>query len=199
MYPATGSTVPLGMPGHAPEVGLPYDPERGRWLLAEAGFHKRRHFPSIEGLAARWTNLTPIFKHMAAAGADNLGVQATWAQLRWGELLDRLYGPEPPQLAMMGWMADYADPDNFPRVAEWRRRTGWRNQAYDELLTAAERSTDQEQRITLHQQADRLVVEEAVVVPIAYGRGQRLVKPWVRMAPSALYQQFWRDYIIEPH
>jgi ABC-type transport system substrate-binding protein len=187
------------MPGHAPGIGLPYDPEQARWLLAEAGFRERDHFPSVECLAADWTNLTAVAEHLADAWWETLGVQVTWTQLPWGELLDRLWSPEPPHLGMMGWMADYADPDNFLRVAEWRRRTGWRNQAYDELLMTAERSTDQEQRITLYQQADRLVVEEAVVVPIVYGRSQRLVKPWVRIAPSALYQHYWKDYIIEPH
>jgi hypothetical protein len=50
-FPATGGLVPPGMPGHSPEIGLPYDLQAARSLLAEAGYPDGRGFPSITCLA----------------------------------------------------------------------------------------------------------------------------------------------------
>jgi hypothetical protein len=43
-------------------------------------------------------------------------------------------------------------------------------------------------------------VEEAVIMPLAYGGSHLLVKPWVRRFPaSATRFWFWKDVIIDPH
>jgi oligopeptide transport system substrate-binding protein len=52
----------------------------------------------------------------------------------------------------------------------------------------------------LYQQADRILVEEAAIVPIFYGRQHLLIKPWIRgYSLSAISFPFWKDVIIEPH
>ncbi len=59
---------------------------------------------------------------------------------------------------------------------------------------------NQEERIALYQEADRILVEEAAIVPLAYDRIHILVKPWVRNPPiAALGGWFLKDVIIEPH
>jgi ABC-type oligopeptide transport system substrate-binding subunit len=68
------------------------------------------------------------------------------------------------------------------------------------LVEHARRITDKEERMTMYQQADRILVEEAVTVPLLYRRSHLLVKPWVSKYPtSALSEWFWKDVIIEPH
>ena len=57
---------------------------------------------------------------------------------------------------------------------------------------------DQEERMELYQQADRILVQEAPIMPLIYGRLHLLVKPWVRKYPtSAIEQRFWKDVVIE--
>ena len=52
----------------------------------------------------------------------------------------------------------------------------------------------------LYQQADRMIVEAAVVLPLIYSRRHKLLKPWVKRYPaSALEDWFWKDVILEPH
>jgi ABC-type transport system substrate-binding protein len=60
--------------------------------------------------------------------------------------------------------------------------------------------TDQRERIKMYQEADRILVEEAPVIPLTHWRLKLLVKPWVRKCPtSAIKWWFWKDVIIEPH
>jgi oligopeptide transport system substrate-binding protein len=199
VFPATGGLVPPGMPGHSPGIGLPYDPQQARRLLAEAGFAGGRGCPDVEGLARQAPHLTPSLEHLQAAWLENLGVSVTWTRLPMERMLDRLRH-DPPDVWLLGWLADYADPDSFFRIAVRAQLCrDWPNQAYDELIQAAQRMLDAEERMKTYQQADRILIEEAPVVPLTYGRTHDLVKPWVRFAPRALYQPSWQDFIIEPH
>ena len=67
-------------------------------------------------------------------------------------------------------------------------------------MEEARRVTDQGRRVELYQEADRILVEAAAVMPLAYGRRHWLVKPWVRRLPvSTTKYWFWKDVIIDPH
>jgi ABC-type oligopeptide transport system substrate-binding subunit len=77
---------------------------------------------------------------------------------------------------------------------------GWWHEAYNNLVEEARRATDQDQRMKLYQQADRILVEEAAIMPLAYGRRHLLMKPWVRQFPTSHTRSwFWKDVIIEAH
>ena len=67
-------------------------------------------------------------------------------------------------------------------------------------MREAQRLTDQGERMKLYSKAHGILVEEAPILPLAYDRLNRLVKPWVRRYPmSAVKWCFWKDVIIEPH
>jgi oligopeptide transport system substrate-binding protein len=101
---------------------------------------------------------------------------------------------------MTAWVADYPDPDSFLRVNPIRLETGWQNETYDGLVKKARVVMDQEERMRLYQEVDRILIEDAVVLPLLYHRSHILVKPWVKTYPtSAIDQWFWKDVIIEPH
>jgi hypothetical protein len=51
----------------------------------------------------------------------------------------------------------------------------------------------------LYRQADRLLIDAAVVVPRAYPRLHFLVKPWLRYAISPTKYWLWKEVNIEPH
>ena len=54
--------------------------------------------------------------------------------------------------------------------------------------------------MTLYRQADQMLVEEAPIIPVGYGRQHLLVKPWVSKSPtSAVKYLFWKDVSLEPH
>jgi len=76
----------------------------------------------------------------------------------------------------------------------------WQNPAYEKLVEQASQVTDQAERLNLYQQADRILVEKAAIMPLAYSRLHLAVKPWVTRLPMAMAKDmFWKDVIIEPH
>ena len=199
VFPATGGLVPPGMPGQLPRIGLPYDPQQARLLLAEAGFSQGHGFPAVECLAVDKTAATPRVDHLEANWSDNLGVRVRWTRLPWTELLNRLYSANLPHVWLMGWTADYADPDSFLRVAQWQSVRCWQNDEYDKLMEDARRTSDHERRMGIYRQADAVLIREAPVVPLSYDRVHDLVKPWVRSAPPVLFLRRYKDTVIEPH
>ncbi len=196
-FPATGGFIPPGIPGHSPGIALAYDPDQARNLLAEAGYPGGRGFPAVEAL----TIVAPVglSEYLQPQWRENLGIEVTWETMEYAEARDRLRR-EPPHIFVGGWTASYPDPDNFLRVALPLNETGWQNEAYDRLVEQARKVTEQAERMKLYGQADRILVEEAVIVPLSYARYHLLVKPWVRKYPmSPVNVWFWKDVIIEPH
>ncbi|MGC9333142.1 MAG: ABC transporter substrate-binding protein, partial [Anaerolineae bacterium] len=195
--PATGGYIPVGMPGHSPGIGLPYDPGQARDLLAEAGYPGGRGFPDAEWLSL--SGAEAYAEYMQAQWSQVLGVQVRWEIVEYATLIHRLY-EQPPHMFGMGWGADYPDPDSFLRASLIRHYTRWRNLTYDGLVERARRSTDQGERMALYGQADRLLIEEAVLLPGTYAREHLLVKPWVSRYPtSGIGRHFWKDVVIEVH
>jgi len=195
--PATGGYVPPGMPGHSPGIGLPYDPEQAQHLLAEAGYPGGCSPPTVDSLVPYGRE--SLSQYLQAQWREDLGVETTWEAMEWAKYLDGL-DREPSHIFLCGWVADYPDPDSFLRANPVRRWTRWQNGAYDRLVEEARQVTDQGKRMRLYGQADRILVEEAAIVPLTYERLHLLVKPWVRRYPtSPIKYWFWRDVIIEPH
>jgi ABC-type oligopeptide transport system substrate-binding subunit/class 3 adenylate cyclase len=199
--PATGGFIPPGMPGHSPGIGLLYDPDGARQLLAEAGYPKGSGFPAIDSLDTPdplAADESPRNTYLQEQWREVLGVEITW------ELVERTIGSdrldrEPPRMFRAIWFADYPDPDSFLRVCI-RDRTRWRNEVYERLVAAARGAMDPGERIKLYHQADRILVEEAPIVPLFYGCFQLLLKPWVRKYPtSPMNSWYWKDVVIEPH
>jgi ABC-type oligopeptide transport system substrate-binding subunit/class 3 adenylate cyclase len=191
---ATGGFVPRPFPGHSPGIALPYDPQQAQQLLAEAGYPSGRGFPPVHAFA--WPDRVRWSEHLHTQWRANLGVDIPWRLGEWSTF----YGPgELPQLWFDGWRFCYPDPDYFLRLAS-PARFGWRNEEYDNLVEQARREMDPAQRMKLYRQADRMLIEEAVILPTHYGRASMLVKPWVKKLPMTTFGWWlWKNVVIEPH
>jgi ABC-type oligopeptide transport system substrate-binding subunit/class 3 adenylate cyclase len=194
--PPTGGFVPPGMPGYAPGIALPYDPEQARALLAEAGYPGGAGFAAVEMLTH--VPEREYWDPLVEQWADNLGVAICWDSVAWGAYLERVRQAR-PHIYFMGWVGDYPDPDNYLRVAV-QLHSAWRDKRYLAAVEQARRSLKQEERLALYGQAQRLLAEEVPLLPLSYSRLHLLVKPWVkRYLVSALGGVFWKDVVLEPH
>jgi ABC-type oligopeptide transport system substrate-binding subunit/class 3 adenylate cyclase len=198
---ARGGLVPPGMPGHSPDIGLPYDVELARRLMVEAGYPEGKGFPEVKGIAPggpeRLTELTSQWR-------DALGVEISFEQVDPAELSVWKKEQSNNIIILNGWLADYPDPDNFMRQSDaiaQLHRLGWQDAAYDRLVEQASRTPDRAKRMTMYRQADRLLVaEQTLALPLFYNWGMELVKPWLKKPRSNLlgYVQFHK-MIIEEH
>ncbi len=197
-FPATGGFVPPGMPGHSPGMGLRYDPDAARRLLAEAGYPGGRGFPALECIARDDPGHDLMCEYLQTQWLEHLGIEITWQKIAWARFPDRM-SEKRPHLWLVGYWADYPDPDDYLRIMWWLP-PGWQHEEYNQLVEDARRTMAQEERMRLYQQADRILVEEAPILPLCYARFHMLVKPWVkRYLTSPLRWWYWKDVILEPH
>lgn len=89
-----------------------------------------------------------------------------------------------PQMFILGWCADYPDPQNWLSVY-WKtgafgERIGFSNPELDEIMTQADAELDPEKRAELYQQAQEMLVEGGYVAFMYNNVNTYLVKPWVQ-------------------
>jgi len=202
-FPATGGFVPPTIPGHSAGIGLPYDRDQARRLLSEAGYPGGRGFPLVEAAVLSSPETSLLCEYLRDQWGEELGVDSLWEALEWQPLLNRVYEePPPPPVVGVRFLSDYPDPDDFLRVAVTHARSfiGWPNDPYDELVEAARRVTDQAERMKLYSRAERILVEDAALIPLTYGRRHLLLKPWVRnYLPSGINSWACKDVVIDSH
>jgi ABC-type oligopeptide transport system substrate-binding subunit/DNA-binding SARP family transcriptional activator len=198
VLPATGGLVPPGMPGHSAGIGLPYEPEEARRLLAQAGYPGGHGFPPVLALGASsgWKGV--LREGLRTQWQQALGIDIPWEPVEWRHLA-RKAEARPYDLIFDGWEADFPDPDTFLRLEKYAAFR-WKNETYDRLLAQARWALNPRERLALYRHAERILVEEVAFVPLAYGAGHKLVKPWVKRFPvSPMSRWFWKDIVLEAH
>jgi ABC-type transport system substrate-binding protein len=85
-------------------------------------------------------------------------------------------------------------------MEEVQRNTNWRHDSYEKLVEQARRMQDQKMRMRLYQDVERILIGEAVIIPLFYHWYPLLVKPWVEnFKISPVLDWFWKDVIVKPH
>ncbi len=153
----------------------PYDPEKARALLAEAGMEN----PAVTFFVTEGGSgmLDPIAMGTAIqADLQAVGFDVTIETYEWntflGEVNPGLEGKA--DMAEMAWMTN--DPDTLPflalRTEAWPDKGGFNSGYYsnpkvDELLETARTATDQDERARLYKEMQEIVQEDAPWVFVA--------------------------------
>jgi ABC-type transport system substrate-binding protein len=175
--------LPPGMPGYDPDIGgYPYDPAKARRLLEQAGV--RAGFAPVVWLTADPTMMIlgqSIQQDLALVGVDLL-----LKPVAWGPLLDAVREPRAVQLFLLGWGADFPDPQNFLEVLFSKAQWGANNDTFysdpkvEELLAQASVVAEPARRYALYQQIQQLIVGDAPWVFLYHPVAYVIRQPWVR-------------------
>jgi oligopeptide transport system substrate-binding protein len=170
------------MPYHNPKIGLPFDPEGARQLLAEAGVDPERLAPIRVVYNTDQTHRL-VAQNMQEQWQRNLGVRIELQSREWKVFLRELATRAPP-VYRLGWGADYPDPDNFMNLFtsySANNHTGWGNPRYDRLVEEAASEGDAQRRQELYDEAQRILCERDVpIAPLFVSAINLLVKDRVR-------------------
>ena len=196
--PGEGGFIPPGMPGFSHGIGLGHDPEKARGLWSEANLSEDSSVKSLYILANQYRQ--SLVEFLIHSWREILQVEIA-AKLVDAQEYQQLFLGHRPPLAVAGWWADYADPENFLRVCVQMDLPEWRHAPYESLLEEARRTVDQPLRMEIYKKADQILMEEAVIVPLYYLRKHRLMKPWVENFQSLAIKHpgFYKDVSITAH
>lgn len=193
--------LPPGLPGSIADEREPlaFDPERARALLAEAGYPGGRGFPALDLYFESRADYQSVFQVVQGQLEENLGVRVRLRPTPIRAYNDLLNDPERrPLLSMYSFGLDYPDPQEQHEYLAMSQPRGFANYAnysnprFDELVDRANRTTDPEERISLHEQAEAILLDDAPIVPLYHPLATWLAKPYVRgFEVTPLYMTRW--------
>ena len=191
--------------------GYTYDPNEARALLAKAGYPNGKGFPVIQ-LNLNSGGKTQELLAVAIMNElkKNLNVDIEVKVLPMNQHQNEIESGR-SAFWRIGWVADYPDPENFlnlfysknlPENATddaYINSVRYTNPEFDEAFVAARRESDPVKRMELFAQADQILMDDAVVMPLYYDDYIRLLNPQVRNFPmnSLEYRDFTRVYFAK--
>lgn len=180
LYAPANSFVPP-MPGYTPATTLPYDPKKARELLTEAGFPNGQGFPEVSLLFNTDENHKLVAEIVQDTWKRELNITVKLENKEWKTYLDDV-DKHSYQIARAGWIGDYNDPTTFLGIfttGNGNNDTGFGLPEYDEKIKQAYASTNAEERTKLLMDAEKLLMEQAPIIPIYYYKNPYLISPKV--------------------
>ncbi|MUK89670.1 peptide ABC transporter substrate-binding protein [Ornithinibacillus sp. L9] len=101
---------------------------------------------------------------------EHLGVEVTLENQEWNVFAEAQQNLE-LQFSRSSFINDYSDPVNFLEsfvTDSYMNRTGFSSAEYDELIEKGKSETDEEQRWEYLYEAERMLAEEMIAMPIRY-------------------------------
>ena len=169
--PATAGFIPAGLPSNDPArvKGYDYNPQKATALIKQAGYETIESVPSI----ALYTNKDYLdLTTFIAKQWEELGLKISIEVIESGLLRQGMRNAEIP-FFRASWIADYPDGESFlcmfysgyPAPPNYTR---YKNNEYDQLYETAIQTADANERITLYQQMDKMLIEDAPVIFLFY-------------------------------
>ncbi|MDO8901254.1 MAG: ABC transporter substrate-binding protein [Phenylobacterium sp.] len=162
-----------------------------RRLLSEAGYGPRN--PLKLEIKHRNSSDPTLFMPAIQADLKEVGIDLALAQNEV-QIAYAAYRVRDFQVADAGWVADYNDAMSFLYLnqssAGSQNYGDYSNPVYDELLRKADNEPDAETRAGYLAEAERIMLEDAPIVPVYFLNTKALVNPRITG---------WVDNIIDHH
>jgi oligopeptide transport system substrate-binding protein len=162
------SMLPPDFPAHNPELKSiqEFNVEKGRALLAEAGFPNGTDAGGRQLVLEMYSNGRDVALEYVKDQWERYLNIAVNLQIVEGAVWSAKRGRHEMPIYHGQYEYDYLDPANL-LTRLWRSssekgspRHAWRNETFDEFVTLAGRETDEQKRLNLYGQAERILVED---------------------------------------
>lgn len=162
---------------------IPYDAERAKALLRDAGLDQRGFSATLylssdkemEGVAELIQN-----------DLKQVGITIDIRQLEWSAFKEAVAKGE-ADMFILSWWADYPDIENFLypvfHSSNWAaagNRARYKNLRFDALIEQARTTVDQSQRTVLYSQALAIVERENPWICLWHKNAYMVTQPWVK-------------------
>jgi peptide/nickel transport system substrate-binding protein len=176
---ATQGFIPKGMPSFDESLkGFTYDPDRSRELLRKAGYPGGKGIEEITlNITEQYLELSQFIEHEL----EEVGIPVK-IYLNRTIVQTEIIANAQVNFFRKSWVADYADAENFfacfysknlsPKGPNY---THFKNKKFDELFERSLQESDNAKRFELYKELDKILIEEAPVVPLFYDQVFRLV------------------------
>lgn len=181
--PATSGMIPDGLPSFKPFEGYDYNPEKALQLIAKYKQETGDKNPQL----------------FLSTNASYIDI-AEFLQREWQKIgLDVSVDINPPSTLRQAistgkvsffrasWIADYPDAENYLSLFYSKNfapngpnYTHFKNEKFDKLYESAFKETDVEKRYELYREMDKLIMEEAPVIPLFYDKVARFSRKEVQ-------------------
>ena len=164
--------------------GWGFDPEAAKQAIADSSYGSVENLPPITLTFSDTPRNRTRNEWLAAKFAEVLGVEAKLDPVEsttYTALTKDINTA--PQMFILGWCADYPDPQNWLSVY-WKTgafgdRIGYANPDLDALLNSADTELDPAKRAELYAQGQQLLTDGAPVAFMWNNVNAYMVKPWV--------------------
>jgi ABC-type oligopeptide transport system substrate-binding subunit len=164
-------------PGYPQPKGDPFDPEKAKLLLAEAGYRdaagnfdpKKFAESEIELITNPDGNNLTFAEFIQAQWKQTLGATIQIRVMEAKTYFAARANLDYKGVSRFGWSGDYMDPYTFLSIfytAGGSNGTGWWDPKYVALLDEANRTVDHQKRYELLAEAEKMVVEVQPVIPL---------------------------------
>ncbi|MFN3739275.1 MAG: ABC transporter substrate-binding protein [Thermodesulfovibrionales bacterium] len=161
--------------------GFHYNPQKAKELIKKAGY-------SGEPLLFYVTqdqeviDIAEVIQEYLRKAGMNIKIR----QLEWSAYKEALIKGE-EHLFWLSWWADYPDPENFlfplfhsSNIGAKGNRTMYKNREVDRLIEAGSRELDQKRRSIFYERAERLIMNDAPVIPFWHKKDFFIIQPWIK-------------------
>ena len=193
--PVATGVLPPGVPGYTPaDKTYPYDPERAKQLLSESKYADNLGEITLAESGAGAT-VGPTTEAIIQYWKDNLGVDVQIQQAESATFFEDIDEGR-YQMFHLGWIMDYPDPEDILDILfhskSRQNSTRYSNAEVDAKLEQARTEADTEKRLALYQEIEKIVIDDAVWMPMFFDVGHVLVKPYVKnyIFPPLVIEKF---------
>ena len=206
----TTATVPIGMfPGYESPLGDPFDPEKAKALLVDAGYRNASGaydpstFPVAEMEIAYNTSESnrAVAEFAQAQWKQHLGITVPLRNMEFRTFLITRSQLDYRGVARSGWIGDYMDPFTFLSMyvtTGGDNGSGWSDPEFVRLLNEANRQADPDRRYRMLAQAEDILLRAQPTLPLYNNATNFVKKPFVKgMYANPVTMHAWKFVYIE--